>query len=43
MGGGDEARVSKIYFPKNPNKKKKKYFFRCVCGGGGGAWDGGLE
>ena len=25
-GDGDEARVSKIYFTKNPNKKKK-YFF----------------
>ena len=55
MGGGDEARVSKIYFTKNPNKKKR-FFFRCVWGGGGGegvcgcvgvwvcGWgDGGLE
>ena len=25
--GGDEARVSKIYFTKNPNKKKKEIFF----------------
>ena len=23
MGGGDEARVSKVYFTKNPNNQKK--------------------
>ena len=25
-GDGDEARVSKIYFTKNPNKKKEIFF-----------------